>query len=159
VIATFEAPTGPGVRVDSFGYAGYRTSPRFDSLLAKLIAHAPSRDFSDAVRRTARALAEFRIEGVQTNIPFLRATLGHPDLVRGAAHTRFIDEHAADLVNAMPVQESPASGATGSQRGRAGAAIDRSDPLAVLAYGKAASVARSDEAQSRVETAPDGMVP
>ena len=62
---------GPGVRTDGFGYTGYRTSNAFDSLLAKVIAHSPSPDFADAVARTTRALSEFRLEGVSTNIAFL----------------------------------------------------------------------------------------
>ena len=67
-LSAFEPPAGPGVRVDSFGYAGYRTSPAFDSLLAKVIAHSPSENFTDVVQRAYRALCEFRIEGVATNI-------------------------------------------------------------------------------------------
>ena len=63
-IAVFEPATGPGIRVDTFGYAGYTTSPRYDSLLAKLIVHTPSPSFHDALARTYRALCEFRIEGL-----------------------------------------------------------------------------------------------
>ena len=58
LLNTFELPSGPGLRVDSFGYAGYRTSPRFDSLLAKLVASSPSREFRDVVTRAYRALCE-----------------------------------------------------------------------------------------------------
>jgi pyruvate carboxylase len=62
-LTTFEVPSGPGLRTDTFGYAGYTTSPRFDSLLAKVIAHSSSADFRDVVSKTYRALSEFRIEG------------------------------------------------------------------------------------------------
>ncbi len=55
-LAAFDPASGPGIRVDTFGYAGYTTSPRFDSLLAKLIAHRSTGDFAAAVGRTARAL-------------------------------------------------------------------------------------------------------
>ena len=96
-LTAYEAPSGPGVRTDGFGYAGYETSLAFDSLLAKVIGHSPSDDFPDAVARTSRALSEFRIEGVDTNIAFLRAILGHPDFAAGNVHTRFVDEHMADL--------------------------------------------------------------
>ena len=96
-LLAYEAPSGPGVRTDGFGYAGYETSLAFDSLLAKVVGHSPSADFSDAVARTTRALAEFRIEGVDTNIAFLRAILDHPDFAAGNVHTRFVDEHMADL--------------------------------------------------------------
>ncbi|HYK63518.1 MAG TPA: biotin carboxylase N-terminal domain-containing protein, partial [Patescibacteria group bacterium] len=78
-ITAFEAPTGPRVRTDTFAYAGYTTSPAFDSLLAKLIAHSPSADFADVIAKTYRALCEFRIEGVQTNIGFLQSLLKHPE--------------------------------------------------------------------------------
>ncbi len=74
-LAVYEAPNGPGVRTDGFGYAGYQTSGAFDSLLAKVIAHSPSPDFAAAVGRETRALSEFRLEGVATNI---RLPAQHP---------------------------------------------------------------------------------
>ena len=96
-LTVYEAPNGPGVRTDGFGYAGYSTSGSFDSLLAKVIAHSPSPDFAVAVGRASRALSEFRLEGVGTNIAFLRNVLAHPDFVAGKVHTRWLDEHVADL--------------------------------------------------------------
>ena len=63
-LARFEPPTGPGVRVDTFGYGGYRTNASFDSLLAKVIVHAPDGDFAHAAAFAARTLREFRIAGV-----------------------------------------------------------------------------------------------
>lgn len=98
VLNTFEPPSGPGIRVDTFGYAGYRTSPNFDSLLAKLIACSRTSDFSDVVTRGYRALCEFRIEGVQTNIPFLRNLLRHKDFAANRITTRFVEEHIGELV-------------------------------------------------------------
>ena len=100
-LAAYEAPSGPGVRTDGFGYAGYETSLNYDSLLAKVVGHSPSDDFADAVARTARALAEFRIEGVETNIAFLDAILRHPDFAAGRVHTRFVDEHMSELAGAV----------------------------------------------------------
>src|SRR5882757_9304620 len=79
-LAMFDLPSGPGVRVDTFGYSGYTTSAAFDSLLAKVIVHSPSADWADAVRKASRTLREFRIGGVATNIPFLAAVLAHPIL-------------------------------------------------------------------------------
>ncbi|HEY4344334.1 MAG TPA: carboxyl transferase domain-containing protein [Parvibaculum sp.] len=105
VLSTFEPPSGPGIRVDTFGYAGYRTSPSFDSLLAKLIIHSRSSDYADAVRRAARALSEFRIEGVATNIPFLRNLLGQKAFVANDITTRYIEAHAAELA-AAPKDEA-----------------------------------------------------
>src|SRR5690606_7235216 len=70
-ITAYEVPSGPGVRVDGFGYRGYATNTRFDSLLAKLIVHTPRADYRAAVRLARRALGEFHIDGVQTNACFL----------------------------------------------------------------------------------------
>ena len=99
-LATFEPPSGPGIRVDTFGYAGYRTNVSFDSLIAKLIAHSPGPRFSDVVTKAYRALCEFRIGGVPTNIAFLQALLRHADLVANDIDTNFIDKHLAELLDA-----------------------------------------------------------
>ncbi len=145
-LTTFEVPCGPRIRTDTFGYAGYETSPAFDSLLAKVIAHSPSAEFPAAVARTARALSEFRIEGVQTNLAFLRALLSHPDVTGARAYTRFADDNASALVTAANIFEQKdlaASDEAEEARLMAGAKIDNSDPLAVLAHGKTASEPRS----------------
>jgi acetyl/propionyl-CoA carboxylase alpha subunit len=105
-LTAFEPPSGPGIRVDTFGYAGYSTNPRFDSLLAKLISYSPSPSFTDAVARMQRALSEFRVEGVATNIPFLQLVLQHADFRAGEIYTRFVDDHIADLA-APTGQASP----------------------------------------------------
>ncbi|HYD71173.1 carboxyl transferase domain-containing protein [Azospirillum sp.] len=97
-LGVFEAPSGPGIRVDTFGYAGYRTVSSFDSLLAKVIAHSPSPTYADAVRRAYRALCEFRVEGVATNIPFLQALLSHPDVAANRVNTRFVEERIGELL-------------------------------------------------------------
>jgi acetyl/propionyl-CoA carboxylase alpha subunit/acetyl-CoA carboxylase carboxyltransferase component len=99
VLSAFDPPTGPGVRTDTFGYAGYSTSPSFDSLIAKVIGHSKSSDFGDAIRRTYRALSEFRIEGVSTNLTFLQNLLHHPDFAEMKIHTRFVDEQIATLAD------------------------------------------------------------
>ncbi|MBR1130690.1 acetyl-CoA carboxylase family protein [Bradyrhizobium iriomotense] len=100
VLAVFEPPSGPGVRVDSFGYAGYKTSAAFDSLLAKVIVHTPSEAWHDVVAKASRALREFRIDGVVTNIAFLQAVLAHPDFRTNRIATDFIDRNIAKLVEA-----------------------------------------------------------
>ncbi|NJD65844.1 MAG: ATP-grasp domain-containing protein, partial [Chloroflexi bacterium] len=146
-LTAFEPPTGPGLRTDASGYVGYTANPHFDSLLAKLVAHSAAGDFASAAAKAYRALCEFRIEGVGTNIPFLQNLLRHPDFVADRISTRFVEEHAAELATgtpdthrrlffeqAQPVATTPAPVAAG----RAGAAIDTRDPLAVLAHGKAA---------------------
>jgi acetyl/propionyl-CoA carboxylase alpha subunit/acetyl-CoA carboxylase carboxyltransferase component len=134
ILTAYETPSGPGVRVDGFGYTGYRTSLRFDSLLAKLIVHASAGGVAEAARKARRALAEFNIAGAATNIPFLRALLGHPAFAAGQIDTSFVETHMAELVAGAAV-ESPASAAAPAQR-TAGARIDTVDPLAVLAHGK-----------------------
>ena len=96
-LTAYEAPSGPGIRTDGFGYSGYETSLHFDSLLAKVIGYAPTGGLEAAVARTTRALSEFRIEGVETNVGFLQNILDHPDFVRGTLHTRFVDEHLLTL--------------------------------------------------------------
>jgi len=101
IIAAYEPPSGPGIRVDGFGYAGYRTSSAFDSLLAKLIVHSPSPAYADAIARARLAVAEFRIEGVATNLPFLAALLAHPDVAANRVDTGFLDAHAAALAAAV----------------------------------------------------------
>ena len=88
-IAAFDMPSGPGVRVDTFGYSGYRTGAAFDSLIAKVVAYGP--DFAAAAARLERALGEFRIAGVATNIPFLQAIVAHPDFVADRIDTRFVE--------------------------------------------------------------------
>ena len=133
VLTAYETPSGPGVRVDGFGYAGYRTSLRFDSLLAKVIVHASAGGMAAAARKAGRALAEFNIAGAATNIPFLRALLAHPAFVAGEIDTNFVENHIAELV-AAAVAEAP--GAPVATQRTAGAKIDMVDPLAVLAHGK-----------------------
>ena len=148
VISVFEPPSGPGVRVDTFGYAGYATSAAYDSLLAKLIVHSAAPSFGAALARARRALRELRIEGVATNAGLLRALLEREELASGAVYTRFIEEHAAELFAASGGNGRPASLL-------AGARVDANDPLAVLAHGKSAADVAGPEA---IETdVPEGL--
>ncbi|ROP65727.1 pyruvate carboxylase [Curtobacterium sp. ZW137] len=90
-ITTYRSPGGAGVRLDGGTVAtGAQISPHFDSMLAKMTCRG--RDFPAAVARAKRALAEFRIRGVSTNIPFLQAVLEDPDFARGDISTAFIEE-------------------------------------------------------------------
>ncbi|WIB27610.1 pyruvate carboxylase [Curtobacterium sp. MCSS17_015] len=90
-ITTYRSPGGAGVRLDGGTVAtGAQISPHFDSMLAKMTCRG--RDFPAAVARARRALAEFRIRGVSTNIPFLQAVLEDPDFARGDVSTAFIAE-------------------------------------------------------------------
>lgn len=103
-LTAFDLPSGPGIRVDTFGYAGYTTSSAFDSLLAKVIVHAPG-GYDHAVRKAARTLREFRIDGVGTNIPLLRALLANDDFIANRISTDFIDRNAP-LLAAAAMQET-----------------------------------------------------
>jgi pyruvate carboxylase len=90
-ITTYRSPGGAGIRLDGgTTAAGSQVSPHFDSMLAKLTCRG--RDFGAAVLRSRRALAEFRIRGVATNIPFLQQVLDDPAFVAGDLSTAFIDE-------------------------------------------------------------------
>ncbi|MGB8401207.1 carboxyl transferase domain-containing protein [Bradyrhizobium sp.] len=109
-LAVFDLPSGPGVRVDTFGYTGYKTSAAFDSLLAKVIVHSPRASWADVVRKAARTLREFRIGGLETNIPFLAAVLAHPDFVANRVSTAFVDSHVAALVTAARQFSGPLPG-------------------------------------------------
>ena len=91
----FDPPSGPGVRVDTFGYAGYKTSAAFDSLLAKVIVHSPGSEWNDVVQKAVRALREFRIGGVATNSRSSPAMLAHPDFAANRIRTGFTDMHVA----------------------------------------------------------------
>src|SRR5581483_5484847 len=90
-ISTFLPPGGPGVRVDSHAFAGYTVPPHYDSLVAKVIAHAGSRP--EAIARMRRALAEFLLEGIKTTIPFHARLLADPRFVEGAYSTTFLESH------------------------------------------------------------------
>jgi len=94
-IERYLPPGGPGVRVDSHLYAGYHVPPHYDSLLAKLIVWAETREA--AIARMLRALDEFVIEGIVTTIPFHKRLLKHEGFIRGETYTRFIQEEAVAL--------------------------------------------------------------
>ena len=102
-ITTYRSPGGAGVRLDGGTIAsGAQISPHFDSMLAKMTCRG--RDFAAAVSRSRRGLAEFRIRGVTTNIPFLQAVLDDPAFQAGDLSTSFIDERP-HLVQANPSKD------------------------------------------------------
>lgn len=107
-LARFDLPSGPGVRVDTHGYAGLAPSPHYDTLLAKLIVHSPSPHFADALRRSLRALDECRIDGIATNLALLRAIAARPEFAAQAVHTRFVEVHLGDLLAAAASLEGHA---------------------------------------------------
>ncbi|MBE7426853.1 MAG: acetyl-CoA carboxylase biotin carboxylase subunit [Ideonella sp.] len=90
VLKEFTPPGGPGVRIDTHCRPGYAIPPYYDSLIAKLIVHAPDRN--QALARGRRALAEFEVGGVPTTIPFLARVLAHTDFIDNRVHTRWVEE-------------------------------------------------------------------
>ena len=141
-LSVFEPPTGPGLRTDTFATAGLTPSPRFDSLLAKVVAHSSAPELDAALRRARRGLEELRIEGLQTNVHFLLALLERDDVGAMRLHTTYVDEHLLELAGraAEIRRELSASNERQAEETRlAGAKVDEADPLAVLAYGKSSS--------------------
>ena len=102
----FHFPGGPGVRVDSCLYNGCEISPHYDSLVAKLIVHAPTR--LGAIRRMRRALEELTMAGLTTNAALLHQILYHPAFVRGGYTTSFLDEHLDELLDWIAKAEEAA---------------------------------------------------
>ena len=138
-ITVFEPPTGPGVRVDSYVYAGYATNPRFDSLLAKLIVHSPTNSLTDAINKAYRASCKFRIEGIASNLGFLQALLKHTDFIANRIDTGFVENRKDELVSSGKSSHRRLYFERPGAPPRVGAKIDSRDPLAVLALGKSAA--------------------
>jgi acetyl-CoA carboxylase biotin carboxylase subunit len=89
LITDYHQPGGPGIRVDSAAYAGYRMLPYYDSLIAKLIAHG--RDREEALQRLRRGLEEFIIEGIKTTIPLHRRIVQDRAFIEGRFSTQYLD--------------------------------------------------------------------
>lgn len=183
-LAAYAPPRGPDVRVDDYGYAGYATSLRYDSLLAKVIARGKS--FDAAAETCREALREFVIDGVPTNIPLLMSILAHPAFLSGRFDTSLIAAHLPDLLARAEVQlpmvspgataatesaaaavgrlvaqageqvvASPMSGTVVSILAKAGDALRLGDPLLVLEAMKMEHVIRAAVAGKLVALAPD----
>ena len=90
IIKTLHTPGGHGVRLDTHVYGGYMIPPHYDSMIAKLITTAQTRE--EAINKMKRALDEFVIEGVKTTIPFHRQLMGHPEYVAGNYTTKFMED-------------------------------------------------------------------
>ena len=100
-ITTFNLPGGPGVRVDTYVYPGYKVPPFYDSMIAKVIVHARTREL--AIARMRRALDAMVIEGIKTTIPLHLKIMDDPDFQAGNFSTRFMEEFLAkNTVREMP---------------------------------------------------------
>lgn len=100
VLTAFDPPAGPGVRVDTQAHAGFRSDAGYDALLAKLVVHTPSPDYDTLLRKGYRALCETRIEGIETNLPFLQALLQDAGVRDNQVDTRYIESHLDALRSA-----------------------------------------------------------
>jgi acetyl-CoA carboxylase biotin carboxylase subunit len=97
-ITAVHMPGGLGVRIDTHVYAGYVVPPNYDSLLAKVIVHDIDRP--SAIRRARRCLDEMVIEGIRTNIPFLRRIINNPDFIKGDFDTGFVGRLLSERASA-----------------------------------------------------------
>jgi len=96
-ITTLHSPGGHGVRLDTHVYAGYIIPPNYDSMIAKLITTAQTRE--EAIFKMKRALDEFVIEGIKTTIPFHRQLMDHPDYIAGNYTTKFMEDFVIETSN------------------------------------------------------------
>lgn len=161
-VSVFETPSGPGVRTDSYGYQGYATNPNFDSLIAKVIGYSPTSNYGDAVRRVRRALGEFRIEGVSTNITYLLALLDRQEVSENSVTTSFINTFASELVAAaQQISSNHWSSLSADEESKAsfaGAQVSN-DPLAVLQHGdidQRQADSSSTKSENSSSAGPDG---
>ncbi|MDT0202734.1 carboxyl transferase domain-containing protein [Nocardioides sp. AE5] len=99
-LTAFQPPSGPGVRVDTHAHVGMSGNPRYDSLLAKVIVSEQGDGLSGLAARASRALREFVVAGVNTNIPLLQAILGHDRFLAGDFDTNFVERHLEELLGA-----------------------------------------------------------
>jgi len=96
LIESFVPPGGPGVRVDSHCYSGYRIPPNYDSMIGKLLVHRGTRE--QAIKTMLRALEEFVIVGPKSSIPVQRAVLGHSDFLSAEHDTGFMERYSGSLL-------------------------------------------------------------
>ncbi len=157
-LSSFRPPQGPGVRVDTFGYEGYKTSGLYDSLLAKLVVHSGQGNFTDVVARARRSLHEFVIEGVDTNLGVLMNIVDDPDVQRGVMYTRYIEDNLEPLLANRELAGNPNAAELGPKISLAGAQVDANDPLAVLSQGREQREQERAQATERVEYA-EGIAP
>ncbi|MGY0488159.1 carboxyl transferase domain-containing protein [Streptomyces sp. WG-D5] len=154
-IARLDVPTGPGIRVDTAVRTGTELGTRYDSLLAKVVAHAPGGDFAAACARARRALDEFTVEGPATGIPLLRRLLDHPGFTAGGYDTGFVERHLAELAPSSEAPERPAergtvaapmAGTVVSVEAEPGQGVAAGATLLVLEAMKMEHVVRAEEA-------------
>jgi acetyl-CoA carboxylase biotin carboxylase subunit len=139
VIETLKVPSGPGVRDDSGAYPGCAVSSFYDPLISKLSVWADTRDH--ALARMRRALSEYVITGIRTNLAFHDALLRHPEFIAGRYDTGFIERHRSDLLGPSPI------------------APERRDALAVAAAVAAMQLERAAVAENAITSPSPGLSP
>ena len=145
-ISRYEMPTGPGIRVDGFGYSGYTTSPHFDSLLCKVIVSSRSDDLDVVIERTKRALGHCHVEGVRTNLDFLQQIIASEAFRKGEVTTRWVDQNVAELAERARESRENALATDATSSGLAGGQVDSRDPLALFEYADAIKKAKAEAA-------------
>ncbi len=155
-ITRLDVPTGPGVRVDTAVRTGTELGTRYDSLLAKVVAHAAAGDFAVACARARRALDEFVVEGPATGIPLLSRLIGHPGFTAGGFDTGFVERHLAELAPPAAAPEggskepgtvtAPMAGTVVSVDAEPGRLVAAGATLLVLEAMKMEHVVRAEEA-------------
>ncbi|NOY22752.1 MAG: acetyl-CoA carboxylase biotin carboxylase subunit [Acidobacteria bacterium] len=103
-VQRLSTPAGPGIRDDSGIYQGGEISVYYDPLISKLTTYGPDRE--TAIRRMCRALSEYIVAGIKTNIAFHRKVLNHPEFADGSHDTTFVDRHLDELMN-TPTGDEP----------------------------------------------------
>ena len=169
-LTRWQPPGGLGVRVDSHAHAGMAAVPQFDSLLAKLVVHTPGADFADTLVRSRRALAQWGVEGLATNLPLLQALAARPELASNQVDTGFVEAHIEALWPAHARAEAgeddpwclraPMAGRMVQQAVPEGSTAAAGDELAVLEAMKMEHLlpAQADCRVRRWEVAPGTQV-
>ncbi|GGS71254.1 carbamoyl phosphate synthase large subunit [Planobispora rosea] len=161
-LRAFEPPGGPGLRVDTFVRAGFAPGLGFDPLLAKLVVSRSGSDLPALLRRAARALAEFRVEGVTTNIALLRAVLDRPEIHHARMTTAWLETRLPELLaaaEALPRGRFLPDPAEDLATDTAGGPADPSDvPDAAAPPGTVAVVAPTSGVVIAVEAGPGTAV-
>jgi acetyl-CoA carboxylase biotin carboxylase subunit len=118
-IRALDRPGGPGVRVDSGAYPGWTVPLEYDPLIAKLVVWAPERE--TAIRRLARALDEYYIAGIKTNLSFFRRLVDSPEFGAGEIDTGFLDRWMSPVLTSQPEQARAAALAAALEAAKSGA--------------------------------------
>ncbi len=156
-LLAFDLPDGPGIRNDAGYESGDEVSLHYDSMLAKLIVSAPSRD--SAVRRLRRALRDYSVLGVSTNLPLLRRIAGHPAFAARDTTVQFLEKHR--LEEASPEPRVPREAVLLAAAGELSRVPDTSaDPFSAGPWRSLGSISlryRAGDKEYRVEVERDGI--